>query len=179
MSSSRQHRKAHITKLGFQVREDQLEIGVGPANSSLRLSSAISRCSRLGRSVDERGVGVLVAAAGGSLGGRSTRVLAAVELGIWQPKAQEPVEASSEEPTFHEYASAWLARREAEGLRPKTLVDLRWSLVNRLLPFFHGHRLSDITPREVKRYTDAKLAECVAIEEARRVASAKAGTPSP
>jgi transcriptional regulator with XRE-family HTH domain len=58
-------------------------------------------------------------------------------------------------------------------LKAKTITDLRWSLINNLLPFFAGHRLSEITPREVKRYTQAKLAERNAIEQARAAALAK------
>ncbi|MGZ4415885.1 MAG: tyrosine-type recombinase/integrase [Gaiellaceae bacterium] len=100
--------------------------------------------------------------------------LAEVKVGVYRPPTPAPiVELPTEEPTFHEYASAWLTQREAEGLRPKTLVDLRWSLVNHLLPFFAGHRLSEITPREVKRYTQAKLAERNTIEQACTAAKAK------
>lgn len=100
-------------------------------------------------------------------------VLADVRRGIWRPAEPVIVELPAEEPIFHEYASAWLAQREAEGLKPKTLVDLRWSLVNHLLPYFHAHRLSAITPREVRAYTQAKLAERNAIEAAREAAKAK------
>jgi integrase len=101
-------------------------------------------------------------------------VLADVRRGTWKPPAAAAAtEAPVEEPTFHVYASEWLARREQEGLKAKTIVDLRWSLVNHLLPFFAGHRLSEITPREVKRYTQAKLAERNAIEQARAAAKAK------
>src|ERR671935_2692106 len=35
-------------------------------------------------------------------------VLADVERGIWQPYEPEPVEAPTEVPTFHEFASEWL-----------------------------------------------------------------------
>lgn len=100
-------------------------------------------------------------------------VLADVRRGIWQPpRHQPPTHAPFEEPTFHEYASEWLAQREQEGLKPKTITDLRWSLVNHLLPFFAEHRLSQITPREIRRYTQAKLVERNAIEEARAKAEA-------
>jgi integrase len=100
-------------------------------------------------------------------------VLADVRRGIWRPVIEPVFEEPKGEPTFHEYASEWIARREAEGLKAKTITDLRWSLVNHLLPFFAGHRLSEITPREVKRYTQAKLAERNAIEEARAAAARK------
>jgi integrase len=101
-------------------------------------------------------------------------VLADVRRGIWRPPAAAPqVEAPKEEPTFHEFASEWFAQREQEGLKAKTLTDLRWSLERHLLPFFAGHHLSEITPREVKRYTQAKLAERNAIEGARAAALAR------
>jgi integrase len=100
-------------------------------------------------------------------------VLADVRRGIWQPPRHEPpTHTSLEEPTFHEYASEWLAQREQEGLKPKTITGLRWSLVNHLLPFFAEHTLRQITPREIRRYTQAKLAERNAIEEARATAEA-------
>jgi integrase len=83
------------------------------------------------------------------------------------------VEESLEEPTFHVFASEWVAAREAEGLAPKTLVDLRWSLSNHLLAFFAAHRLSDITPQEVDRYRTAKTRDRAAIENARAAAHAR------
>jgi integrase len=101
-------------------------------------------------------------------------VLADVRRGIWKPPQLEPErQARLEDPTFHQYASEWLAQREQEGLRDKTIVAFRWSLVNHLLPFFAEHRLAEITPREVKRYTQAKLAERNSIEQARSDAHAK------
>jgi len=100
-------------------------------------------------------------------------VMADVERGMWKPPVESVVEIPTEEPTFHLYASEWLTQRMQEGLKPKTIVDLKWSLVNHLLPFFEKHRLSEITPREVKRYTQAKLAERNAIEEAREIAKRK------
>jgi integrase len=102
-------------------------------------------------------------------------ILADVRREIWTPPAPSApvVVAPEREPTFHEYASDWLAQREQEGLKPKTITDLRWSLVNHLLPFFASHGLSAITPREVKRYTQAKLAERNAIEQAAAEAKRK------
>jgi integrase len=41
--------------------------------------------------------------------------------------------------------------------RPNTRVDYRWQLSNHLLPFFAGHRLSQITIAEVDRYGAAKV----------------------
>ena len=60
------------------------------------------------------------------------------------------------EPTFHEFSPEWFAARESEGLAVKTLVDLRWSLSNHLLPYFAARRLSVITPQDVDRYKTAK-----------------------
>jgi integrase len=71
------------------------------------------------------------------------------------------------EPTFHEFASEWLAAREHEGLAAKTIADLRWSLCNHLLPQFASHRLSEITPQEVDRYKIAKARERQELEQAR------------
>lgn len=87
-------------------------------------------------------------------------VLAQVRLGIWQPRAAEPEPPIEEpEPTFHEFASEWLAAREQEGLSPRTIEDYRWALTHHLLPFFQRHKLGEITPREVDRYKAAKAAE--------------------
>src|SRR5436853_2700595 len=44
-------------------------------------------------------------------------ILADVRRGIWRPTEPAPiVEAPAEEPTFHRFASEWVAAREAEGL---------------------------------------------------------------
>jgi integrase len=95
---------------------------------------------------------------------------------LWSPpeRSGPPVVVAVTEPTFHEYSSEWFARREAEGLAVRSLMDLRGSLSNHLLPFFKDHRLSDITVREVERYKQAKLAERAEIE-ARRAEAAKRG----
>ncbi len=86
--------------------------------------------------------------------------LAAVRLGLWRPKADGThAGVAAEMPTFHVYASNWLARREREGLKPKSVTALRWNLINHLLPFFADHRLDAITRSEVRRYTDFKIVE--------------------
>jgi integrase len=100
-------------------------------------------------------------------------ILADVRRGLWRPPAEPVAPEAEHDPTFHEFASEWLARRKQEGLRGKTITDLRWSLVNHLLPFFAEHRLSQITPREVKRYTTAKLAERNEIESRREAFEAR------
>jgi integrase len=101
-------------------------------------------------------------------------VLADVRRGIWRAPDPPPrVDEPRPEPTFHEFASEWFAARETEGLAAKTLTDLRWSLTNHLLPFFAGHRLSEITVQEVDRYKAAKVRERQAIDAAREQARAR------
>jgi integrase len=103
-----------------------------------------------------------------------SNVLADLRRGIWRPPMPtSTVEEPRTEPTFHEFASEWCAQRVQEGLKAKTLVDLPWSLERHLLPLFAEHRLSAITPREVKRYTQAKLAERNEIEARRTAALAR------
>jgi integrase len=87
-------------------------------------------------------------------------VLADVQRGIWQPPRSQPdPPAPEDEPTFHEFASQWVVDREAEGRAARTVEDYKWALSLHLLPFFAGHRLSQITIREVDRYKTAKAAE--------------------
>lgn len=82
--------------------------------------------------------------------------LAQVRLGRWQPE-REP-EPPEEEPTFHRFASEWLASVE-QDLRPNTVADYRWQLTDHLLPFFADHRLRAITVQEVDRYRECKRRE--------------------
>src|SRR4051812_3594251 len=49
-------------------------------------------------------------------------------------------------------------RRRAE-LKARSVESLEWALSYHLLPFFSGHRLTEITAREVDRYRTAKVAE--------------------
>jgi integrase len=85
-------------------------------------------------------------------------VLADVERGQWRPYEPEPVEAPTEVPTFHQFASEWLGARTPE-LRPRTIDDYCWALSYHLLPFFQRHRLSEVTVREVDAYKSAKVGE--------------------
>jgi integrase len=95
--------------------------------------------------------------------------LADVRRGIWQPKKKEPkgevIDHAREEQTFHEFASRWLAAREAEGLKTTTVTDLHWSLEVHLLPHLARYRLSEITPQIVDGYKVAKVAERKALDE--------------
>jgi integrase len=88
-------------------------------------------------------------------------VLADVERGIWRPPTPQPEpEAPHEIPTFHEFASEWFEAHKGEW-RANTRVDYSWQLTNHLLPVFAGHRLSQITIREVDRYRAMKVREGV------------------
>src|SRR5436305_10955012 len=92
--------------------------------------------------------------------------LAEVKIDRYRPPEPPPVvEEPRGEQTFHEFASEWLAAREAEGLKAKTLVDLHWSLEVHLLPYFAGYRLSEITRQLVDAYKVAKVAERAELEE--------------
>ena len=92
-------------------------------------------------------------------------VLADVRRGIWRPAAPELVPDVKPDPTFHEFASEWLASRRGE-LRPNTVSEYTWELSHHLLPFFADHHLGQITVAEVDRYRHSKVREA----EARRAA---------
>jgi integrase len=85
-------------------------------------------------------------------------VLADVRRGIWRPVEPETVPSPPVDVTFHEFASEWL-EAVAPGLAEGTVARYRWQLTHHLLPFFAGHRLSQITVAEVDRYRDAKVRE--------------------
>ena len=82
-------------------------------------------------------------------------ILADIRRGIWKPVSRVPT-AAGLDPTFHEFASEWLASRRHE-LAPRTVEDYMLALTHHLLPFFAKHRLSEITAREVDRYKASKL----------------------
>ena len=99
-----------------------------------------------------------------------TYVLGQVERGVWQPPATaEPATPPPEVPTFHEFASRWLAGRLVEGGRHGTGLtaageaDLRWQLEVHLLPYFAralgNPRLDQITVEHVDRFRRDKVAE--------------------
>ena len=85
-------------------------------------------------------------------------VMAAVRAGTWAPRMAQAATQLDREPSFHEFASQWLAGHEAEW-RPRTVADYKWALTDHLLPFFAGYRLSEIRPQDVDRYKAEKLAE--------------------
>src|SRR3954453_8790 len=80
-------------------------------------------------------------------------VLADVRRGTWRAPAPGPAPT---DPTFHEFASEWLAARKP-AIAPSTYQAYRNELVHHLLPFFPPHRLSQSPVAEVDRYRDAKL----------------------
>lgn len=83
-------------------------------------------------------------------------VLADVRRGIWQPASPPPAPEAKEDPTFHQFATDWVAAVRGE-LRPKTVLDYEWQLSCHLLPFFRAHRLSQITVQEVDRYRQSQV----------------------
>jgi len=86
-------------------------------------------------------------------------VLADVRRGIWREPEPEPVvEEPRREPSFHEFASEWLAGRRHE-LSEQTVKNYRWALSVHLLPFFHRQRLGAVTVEEVDRYRSTKVRE--------------------
>jgi integrase len=85
-------------------------------------------------------------------------VLADVERGVWRPYEPESAEAPGEIPTFHEFASEWLANREPE-LAHKTYTGYRRRLTRHLLPHFAQIRLDAIGAEDVDRYKASKLRE--------------------
>lgn len=86
-------------------------------------------------------------------------VLADVCRGIW--RAPEPELAAEEprpEPTFHEFAAAWVERRRHE-VDERTVEHWKWALSCHLLPFLAARRLSEITAELVDDFKVAKLRE--------------------
>jgi len=85
-------------------------------------------------------------------------VLADVERGIWKPAEPAAVEPPAEVPTFHVFASEWLAGREGV-IRPRTIADYEWCLSHHLLPFLAKYRLDEIDVATVDRYKALKIRE--------------------
>jgi integrase len=84
-------------------------------------------------------------------------VLADVERGIWTAQTNAQPQEPTEVPSFHEFASDWLAARRPE-LRPRTVADYEWALSHHLLPFFAPMRLDEIGIADVDRYKAAQAA---------------------
>ena len=85
-------------------------------------------------------------------------VLADIRRGIWKPPELAPVAKLAEDPSFHEFSSEWFESHRHE-VAPRSVEDYRWGLQRHLLPYFMGHRLSQITIAEVDRYRAHKVRE--------------------
>jgi len=94
-------------------------------------------------------------------------ILADVRRGLWKAPAADPVPEPAADPTFHEFATDWFEQTKAEW-SPNTRADYEWQLTRHLLPFFAGHRLSQITIAEVDRYRTTKLTEAEQVRLAAR-----------
>lgn len=81
-------------------------------------------------------------------------LMADVRRGLWQPWAapEEPAPV----PTFHVFASEWLAARRHDGLRPKSIEYLEWALTTHLLPAFKDTTIDEFTVELIDRYSRAK-----------------------
>lgn len=87
-----------------------------------------------------------------------------VRRGKWVPpngraKRTGIAEAAPEsEPTFHLFASRWLAGRRGE-VTERTIAYYEWALSYHLLPYFANHQLSEITIESVDAYRRLKLTQ--------------------
>ena len=91
----------------------------------------------------------------------------AIHEGTWRPPATAPVAEVNEAPTFHEFGVKWLRAKELEGLSPKTIADLRWSLELHLLPDLGELPLTAITPQLIDEWKVAKAGARQKLDEAR------------
>jgi integrase len=73
------------------------------------------------------------------------------------PRLEPASEISHDEPSFHVYASEWVASRRPE-VDERTTEYFEWALSGHLLPYFKDHRPSEITPQAMKAYRAHKLA---------------------
>jgi integrase len=81
-----------------------------------------------------------------------------VRRGLWVPPDRRIPVAPPEIPTFHEFASEWLAARKLDGLQPRSIEHMEWALSHHLLGHFAALRLNEITAEKVDRYAQAKAA---------------------
>lgn len=85
------------------------------------------------------------------------KIVDRVARGVWKPPSPSR-SPKTEDPTFHEFASQWFARKR-RGLGKRTVEDYDWRLRGHLLPFFAAYQLSEIDVAAVDHYREAKLAE--------------------
>lgn len=92
-------------------------------------------------------------------------VLAKIRAGIWEPPA--PQSTTPDDPTFHEFASSWLARRRPT-YKERTYDHYRYLLTHHLLPTFASLRLSQIDYVAIDRYIEVKQLQSEEVREAKR-----------
>jgi integrase len=92
-------------------------------------------------------------------------VLAKIQAGIWEPPA--PLSKGPDDPTFHEFASSWLARRRP-SYKQRTYEHYRYLLTHHLLPTFAALRLSQLDYASIDRYVEGKQLESEEIREPTR-----------
>ncbi|HEX3511216.1 MAG TPA: site-specific integrase [Solirubrobacteraceae bacterium] len=114
---------------------------------------------------------------GGGWDERSARtelgnVIARVRAGVWKrpTKGLDPGPAEAV-PTFHEYASGWLARKidgvsTDRRLAAATIAHYRTVLIRHLLPYFAERSLDDIDRRICMAFKAYKLREASELREA-------------
>jgi hypothetical protein len=92
------------------------------------------------------------------------RVVDEIAAGIYrEPTPELPLD--ERDPTFHIWASRWLAQRSAE-IEKKTYEQYEYLLRRQLLPFFHRYRLAEITYRVVDEFKKQKIDDMRRIEAA-------------
>src|SRR5215210_6867604 len=101
-----------------------------------------------------------------------SNIVARVRAGVWEPpEPAPPAPASTEVPTFHTYASAWLQGKIQGVLGDKpidtsTQSDYRWRLTRHLLPFFANYRLDAIDRELCLAFKAHKLQESAELRAA-------------
>lgn len=103
-------------------------------------------------------------------------ILADVRRGTWIPpdrnkRLAREASGGPDEPTFHEFASAWHADRQGE-ITPAGHQHEEWALRQHLLPYFANWRLSEIDIPAVDDYRRYKIKQ-----GEQRAAAINAGEP--
>jgi integrase len=92
------------------------------------------------------------------------RVIDEIAAGIYrEPTPELPLH--ERDPTFHVWASRWLAQRAAE-IEKRTYGQYEYLLRRQLLPFLHDYRLTQITYRVVEEFKKRKIDEMRRIQAA-------------
>jgi integrase len=104
-------------------------------------------------------------------------VIADVRREIWIPPEQGRAQQNGNghgpepEPTFHRFASEWLAARRGEVTK-RTYEFYAWALTHHLLPYFANWRLSEIDVEAVDAYRGFKVSQAE-----QRKAAVRRGAP--